>query len=164
DEIGRGTATYDGLSIAMSCLEYLHNKIGCRTIFATHYHELTTLSEKLNEISLYHMRVKEWKNSIIFLHEVQKGSADKSYGIHVARLAGLPKEVVNRAEKILTDIENKDLDNYFSDAQLKLFESKDVKKSMDSDFIIALSDIDLDNISPKEALDKLYSLKRRLDE
>ena len=164
DEIGRGTATYDGLSIAMSCLEYLHNKIGCRTIFATHYHELTNLSEKLNEISLYHMRVKDWKNSIIFLHEVQKGSADKSYGIHVARLAGLPKEVVSHAEKILTDIENNDLDNYISDAQLNLFESKDIKKSMDSDFKTALSDIDLDNISPKEALDKLYSLKRRLDE
>ncbi len=164
DEIGRGTATYDGLSIAMSCLEYIHDVIGCRTIFATHYHELTALSEKFNEISLYHMKVKEWDNSIIFLHEVQKGSADKSYGIHVARLAGLPKEVVNRAENILMSIENKDLDNSLISPQFSLFESKNIQKSIDSELLNDLSNIDLDNISPKEALDKLYFLKKRLDE
>ena len=105
DEIGRGTATYDGLSIAWAVLEHIHEAIKCRTIFATHYHELTKL--QLQRLALYSMKVKEWKDNIIFLHEVGAGSADRSYGIHVAQLAGVPKKVTLRAAEILKDLEEK---------------------------------------------------------
>jgi DNA mismatch repair protein MutS len=163
DEIGRGTSTYDGLSIAMACLEYLHNSIMCRTIFATHYHELTHLSTNLEEVSKYHVRVKEWKKSIIFLHEVEKGSADRSYGIHVARLAGIPESIINNAEKILNGINNKNLISDPAQKELNFFNQKikdDAKETIIEDF---LDDINLDTISPKEALDELYNLKERLD-
>lgn len=105
DEIGRGTATYDGLAIAWGVLEYIHNKNQCRTLFATHYHELTDLSQSLTALGLYTTQVQEWENQLIFMHKVVEGTADKSYGIHVARLAGIPEEVINRAEHILQGFE-----------------------------------------------------------
>ena len=95
DEIGRGTATFDGLSIAWAAIEHLHEANRCRTLFATHYHELTALSAKLPRLHNVTMRVKEWEGEVIFLHEVGKGAADRSYGIQVARLAGLPPAVVD---------------------------------------------------------------------
>ena len=98
DEIGRGTTTFDGLSIAWACLEQLHEVNRCRTLFATHYHELTALAAKLPALACHTMRVKEWKGDVVFLHEVAPGTADRSYGIHVAKLAGLPLEVTSRAE------------------------------------------------------------------
>ena len=94
DEIGRGTATFDGLSIAWAAIEHLHEANFCRTLFATHYHELTALSEVLPRLSNVTMKVKEWQGDVIFLHEVAPGSADRSYGIQVARLAGLPEAVI----------------------------------------------------------------------
>ena len=106
DEIGRGTATFDGLAIAWSALEYLHNVIKPRTLFATHYHELTELKESLTNISCHKMSIKEWNNSIIFLHKILDGEADKSYGIHVAKLAGLPVSVTEKATQLLDFLEN----------------------------------------------------------
>ncbi|MGM0422639.1 MAG: DNA mismatch repair protein MutS, partial [Pseudomonadota bacterium] len=105
DEIGRGTATFDGLSIAWACIEQLHEINRCRTLFATHYHELTSLEEKLSHLSCYSMRVREWQDEIIFMHEVIKGAADRSYGIHVGKIAGLPPAVIQRAEQILQILE-----------------------------------------------------------
>ena len=107
DEIGRGTSTHDGISIAWAVLEYLHNNVNCRALFATHYHELTQLDNKLSRIANYTMEVKEWNRDIIFLHKIIPGVANSSYGIHVAELAGLPKEIINSAEQILTNFEKK---------------------------------------------------------
>ena len=105
DEIGRGTATFDGLSIAWAALEHLHEVNGCRALFATHYHELTALAAKLPALACHTMRVKEWQGDVVFLHEVAAGTADRSYGIHVAKLAGLPAAVTSRAEEVLQILE-----------------------------------------------------------
>ena len=105
DEIGRGTATFDGLSIAWAVAEHLHDAIGCRTLFATHYHELTDLTNTRTAVANYNVAVREWNDEIIFLHKILPGAADKSYGIQVARLAGLPKPVVERAKSILSHLE-----------------------------------------------------------
>ena len=105
DEIGRGTATFDGLSIAWATLEHLHDVNKCRALFATHFHELGALKERLAALAPYTMRVKEWQNEVVFLHEVAPGAADRSYGIHVAQLAGLPAAVVARAEEVLAALE-----------------------------------------------------------
>jgi DNA mismatch repair protein MutS len=105
DEIGRGTSTYDGLSLAWAVVEYLHDRIGCRTLFATHYHELTELAQRLPGVANYNVAVREWQDSIVFLHQIVPGAADKSYGIHVAQLAGVPREVNQRAQQILADLE-----------------------------------------------------------
>ena len=107
DEIGRGTSTFDGLAIAWSVLEYLHEKIKPTTLFATHYHELTALKENLKNLSCHKMSVKEWNNSIIFMHKILDGEADKSYGIHVAKLAGIPLVVTDNATKILSELQSK---------------------------------------------------------
>ena len=105
DEIGRGTATFDGLSIAWAVVEHLHEVNRCRALFATHFHELTALADKLDRLVCRTMRVKEWQGDVVFLHEVADGAADRSYGVHVARLAGLPAAVVARAEEVLHHLE-----------------------------------------------------------
>jgi len=105
DEIGRGTSTYDGVSLAWAITEYLHNQVGCRTLFATHYHELAELAETLPALRNYNVQVREWQDEIVFLHKIAPGSADKSYGIHVARLAGVPPEVLDRAREVLDRLE-----------------------------------------------------------
>ena len=110
DEIGRGTSTFDGISIAWSVVEYIHNNTKAKTLFATHYHELTELSMTLDSVKNYNIAVKEWNDEIIFLRKIAVGSADKSYGIQVARLAGLPKEVIERAKEVLANLENKEFD------------------------------------------------------
>jgi DNA mismatch repair protein MutS len=110
DEIGRGTSTYDGLSLAWAIVEYLHNRIGCRTLFATHYHELTDLAGSLDAVTNLNVAVKEWEDKVVFLHKIVEGAADKSYGIHVARLAGVPREVNERAKDVLAQLENEHLD------------------------------------------------------
>src|SRR5205807_5468672 len=104
DEIGRGTATFDGLAIAWAAVEHLHAVNRARALFATHYHELTALAERLDSLACVTMRVSEWKDSIVFLHEVARGAADRSYGIHVAKLAGLPPGVVSRADEVLRSL------------------------------------------------------------
>jgi DNA mismatch repair protein MutS len=105
DEIGRGTSTYDGVSLAWAITEYLHDQVGCRTLFATHYHELAQLADKLPGLRNYNVLVREWQDEIIFLHQIAPGSADKSYGIHVAQLAGVPREVLDRAKEVLAELE-----------------------------------------------------------
>jgi DNA mismatch repair protein MutS len=110
DEIGRGTSTYDGISLAWSVTEFLHDRIGCRTLFATHYHELTDLARSLAGVRNLNVAVREWNDQVIFLHQIVPGAADKSYGIHVARLAGVPREVNERAKQILARLEDEHLD------------------------------------------------------
>ena len=105
DEIGRGTATFDGLSIAWSVAEHLHDEVQCRTLFATHYHELCTLSDSKKSVANFNVAVREWNDDIIFLRKILPGQADKSYGIQVARLAGLPKPILDRAKEILSHLE-----------------------------------------------------------
>ena len=105
-KIGRGTATFDGLSIAWAAIEHLHEANFCRTLFATHYHELTSLAEPLSRLSNVTMKVKEWEGDVVFLHEVVPGTADRSYGIQVAKLAGLPQAVVARARDVLDQLES----------------------------------------------------------
>ena len=110
DEIGRGTSTYDGVSLAWAITEYLHNQVGCRALFATHYHELAQLAETLPGLRNYNVLVREWQEDIVFLHKIAAGSADKSYGIHVARLAGIPGDVLDRAKQVLAELEAHHLD------------------------------------------------------
>ena len=105
DEIGRGTSTYDGLAIAWAVVEAMHDQVQCRTLFATHYHELTRLAGRLDALSLHHVRAREWKGDLVLLHEVADGAADRSYGIAVAKLAGLPPAVVARAKSVLAKLE-----------------------------------------------------------
>ena len=157
DEIGRGTATFDGLAIAWSVLDFLHNKIKPRTLFATHYHELTSLKEDLNHLSCHKMSIKEWNNSIIFMHKIIEGEADKSYGIHVAQLAGLPFEVIKKATQLLSKLENNKDNSY-----LKKSDNLDDNYSNINEnqiFFKEFDNINVDNISPREALDILYKLK-----
>jgi DNA mismatch repair protein MutS len=106
DEIGRGTSTYDGLSLAWSIVEHIHDHIGCRTLFATHYHELTDLEDQLPGVRNFNVAVKEWDNQVMFLHQIVPGAADKSYGIHVAQLAGVPRSVNERAREVLQLLES----------------------------------------------------------
>ena len=109
DEIGRGTSTFDGLSLAWSIVEHLHHQVGAKTLFATHYHELTELARKLPRVRNYNVAVREWNDQIVFLHQIVEGAADKSYGIQVARLAGVPKSVIDRAKEILRNLEESEL-------------------------------------------------------
>lgn len=169
DEIGRGTATFDGLSIAWASVEHLHEGNRCRGLFATHFHELTVLSEKLNRLSNATMKVKEWDGEVIFLHEVGPGAADRSYGIQVARLAGLPDSVVSRARDVLTKLEDSDRKNPASQLidDLPLFQvavRKEEKRGGSSRVDEALKAINPDDMSPREALEALYALKKQAAE
>jgi DNA mismatch repair protein MutS len=157
DEIGRGTATFDGLAIAWSVLDYLHNKIKPRTLFATHYHELTLLKEDLKHLSCHKMSIKEWNNSIIFMHKILEGEADKSYGIHVAQLAGLPLEVIKKATKLLLKLEKKNIQPNF--LKFQSFDNDNLNVKENEFFFKEFDDINVDNISPRESLDILYKLK-----
>lgn len=158
DEIGRGTATYDGLSIAWAVVEHLHNTLHCRALFATHYHELTVLESELGQLSCYHMQVKEWKEEIIFLHQIGKGAADRSYGIHVAKLAGLPQGVIARAKTLLLELEGKKQPLKGMNApELPLFAA--APAAVPSEAEQQLKALNPDDLSPKEALDALYALK-----
>ncbi len=164
DEIGRGTATFDGLSIAWAVVEYLHNVNHCRTIFATHYHELTALKGQLANLSLHCMRVKEFNNEVIFMHEVAPGNADRSYGINVAQIAGLPSKVIKRANTILHNIEkqNKGLSTSQIAQELPLFEYVPAAKEHSSAIEQELQKTNLDDLTPREAMEKLYELKSML--
>ncbi len=159
DEIGRGTATFDGLSIAWAVVEHLHNITKCRALFATHYHELTELTDSLAALSCHTMKVKEWKGDLIFLHEVAEGSADRSYGIHVARLAGLPAPVISRAADILHQLEKGQRGNPALAQSLPLFSYSAPVVKEESKVEQQLKQISPDNLSPKEALEILYKLR-----
>ncbi|HEX6442790.1 MAG TPA: DNA mismatch repair protein MutS [Stellaceae bacterium] len=170
DEIGRGTATFDGLSIAWAALEHLHEENRCRALFATHYHELTALAVKLPALSCQTMRVKEWKGDVVFLHEVAPGTADRSYGIHVAKLAGLPAGVTARAEEVLEILEKGEQGGALARLadDLPLFRAARGPalkvEAQPSPIEAALRDIRPDEHSPREALELLYRLKGMLPE
>ncbi len=168
DEIGRGTATFDGLSIAWACVEHLHEVNRCRALFATHYHELTALAGTLDGVGMVTMQVKEWHDEIIFLHKVVAGAADRSYGIHVAKLAGLPEAAVARAQDVLGHLEGGERAGLARDLadDLPLFAATPNpapgNASGPSEAEQALSTINPDELTPKQALEALYELKALL--
>jgi DNA mismatch repair protein MutS len=170
DEIGRGTATFDGLSIAWAAIEHLHESNRCRALFATHYHELTALSAKLPRMFNATVRVKEWQGDVVFLHEVLPGSADRSYGIQVAKLAGLPPPVIARAKSVLAKLEAQDRGQtaraLADDLPLFAIPSRAAPEpappSEAEQLVEALSALHPDELSPREALEALYALKAKL--
>jgi DNA mismatch repair protein MutS len=168
DEIGRGTATFDGLSIAWATIEHLHAANRCRALFATHFHELTVLATKLPRLFNSTVRVKEWQGEVVFLHEVVPGAADRSYGIQVAKLAGLPPSVIERAKLVLAKLEAEDRAAPPGFDDLPLFAATAPKAPAASpvdaalaEVISALAAINPDELSPREALEALYALKAK---
>lgn len=163
DEIGRGTSTYDGLAIAWAVVEAMHDQLRCRTLFATHYHELTRLAVRLDSLSLHHVRAREWKGDLVLLHQVADGAADRSYGIAVAKLAGLPPTVVARARSVLAKLEaGRDATGGIAAGldDLPLFAAAAEPEHGPDPLAAALGEIDPDSLTPREALETLYRLKR----
>jgi DNA mismatch repair protein MutS len=162
DEVGRGTSTYDGLAIAWAVVEAVHEANRCRCLFATHYHELTRLAEKLSALSLHHVRAREYRGDLVLLHELGSGPADRSYGLAVARLAGLPPKVVARAKAVLDKLEaGRDATGGLAAGldDLPLFAATKVEEERDP-LRDALSALDVDGLSPREALEALYALRQ----
>ncbi|MEM7780272.1 MAG: DNA mismatch repair protein MutS [Pseudomonadota bacterium] len=170
DEVGRGTSTYDGLALAWAVVEAVHSRIACRCLFATHYHELARLAETCEALSLHHVRAREWKGDLVLLHELAEGPADRSYGLAVAKLAGVPAPVVKRARHVLEKLEaarNETGGLAAGLGELPLFaaaaEVEQVAQTPNEALADRLSSTDLDALSPREALELLYELKRSLD-
>jgi DNA mismatch repair protein MutS len=171
DEVGRGTSTFDGVSIAWALTEYIYEHLKSRTLFATHYHELTELALLFPGIRNYNIAVREWEDEIIFLRKIVEGGADKSYGIHVARLAGMPGEVIQRAKVILANLEAETLD---VDGKPKFATIKKAKEDKPKQMTLfnppqnvvieELKNLDTSKITPIEALNKLHKLKDKLEE
>ncbi|MFH1029662.1 MAG: DNA mismatch repair protein MutS [bacterium] len=158
DELGRGTSTYDGVSIAWAVIEYIHNKIKAKTIFATHYHELAELADNLEGVQNYRMAVLENEDGVVFLHKIIKGGIDKSYGIEVAKLAGMPKELVERAREILKDLENGQVKSEDGNSKIQpsliRIESEVEKK---------IKELDLNNMTPMEVVSMFFDLQKKLN-
>ncbi|RYE08550.1 MAG: DNA mismatch repair protein MutS [Hyphomicrobiales bacterium] len=165
DEIGRGTATFDGLSIAWAAVEALHDDTGCRALFATHFHEMTALAKTLKRVKNVTMAVREWEGEVVFLHEVVPGAADRSYGIQVAKLAGLPETVLARARQVLGVLESRASGNSAPMLDdLPLFAAAPVPKKPEINPLTAMLDqVRPDELSPREALDLIYELKKARD-
>ena len=169
DEIGRGTSTYDGVSIAWAVTEYIHDNVGARTLFATHYHELTELSRSLNHVKNMHVAVREWNDEIVFLRKLQEGATNRSYGIQVGRLAGLPESILERARERLADFEMRDLKSeqtrstgvQSATAQLGLFGGAPPVSAL-SPVEEALGRVDLNRTTPLEALNMLQKWQKKL--
>ncbi|GHH96663.1 DNA mismatch repair protein MutS [Neobacillus kokaensis] len=188
DEIGRGTSTYDGMALAQAIIEYIHNRIGAKTLFSTHYHELTVLEEELSKLKNIHVSAIEHNGKVVFLHKIKEGPADKSYGIHVAQLAELPKELIDRANEILTALEQPGVgveiipavkedktataaeeqkSTEQPAAQLSFFdEPKEVKKaelsSKEKKVLEKIRELDLLDITPLQAINMLYELQKKV--
>ncbi|SMF64501.1 DNA mismatch repair protein MutS [Allosphingosinicella indica] len=163
DEVGRGTSTYDGLAIAWAVVEAIHDRSRCRCLFATHYHELTRLAERLDALSLHHVRAREWKGELVFLHELADGPADRSYGIAVAKLAGLPPPVLARAKSVLAKLEEGKAATGGIAAgldDLPLFAAVQAEEPEPDPLVAALAEVDADALTPRDALDLVYRLKR----
>jgi len=170
DEIGRGTATFDGLSIAWATIEHLHEENRCRALFATHFHERTGLAAKLPRLFNATVRVKEWHGEVVFLHEVMPGAADRSYGIQVAKLAGLPSAVIERAKLVLAELEAQDrisparklVDDLplFASARRAGAATPAPRASAAETLLAEIAALDPDELSPRAALEALYELKR----
>jgi DNA mismatch repair protein MutS len=165
DEVGRGTSTYDGLALAWAVVEAVHSRNKCRCLFATHYHELSRLAESCDALSLHHVRAREWRGDLVLLHELAEGPADRSYGLAVAKLAGVPKEVVARAKSVLDKLEKARSETGGIAAglgDLPLFAAATTAQKEPSDPLRdRLEALDIDALSPREALDILYELKRQ---
>ena len=168
DEIGRGTSTFDGLSIAWAAIEHLHEVNRSRALFATHYHELTALSARLDRLANATVKVKEWQGDVVFLHEIVAGAADRSYGIQVAKLAGLPGAVIERARAVLAQLEEQDRrapgEQLIDDLPLfaALAAPARVAAAKTPDPVLdALDALDPDDLTPRAALEALYALKRQ---
>lgn len=167
DELGRGTSTYDGMALAQAIIEYVHEKIGCVMLFSTHYHELVLLDKTLKHLKNVHVDAKESKGGVVFLHKVLDGGADKSYGINVASLAGLPRSLIERSKKILETLEENNskagvnLDLFNFDAYEEAPENIEEEKAYNLKH--ALEILDIDSLTPREALDWLYKEKNKLD-
>jgi DNA mismatch repair protein MutS len=166
DEIGRGTSTYDGVSIAWSVSEHLHDRVGCKTVFATHYHELTQLADELVAVRNYNVAVREVGDEVLFLHKLQPGGADRSYGIEVGRLAGLPEPVLRRARQVLGMLEGGHLVKQDSGGrvqgsgeQLGLFEVVRPHPVVEK-----LREVETDDLTPRQALDLLAKLVEEVRE
>jgi DNA mismatch repair protein MutS len=161
DEIGRGTSTFDGISIAWSVAEHIHDHIRAKTLFATHYHELTDLANKLERAKNLNVAVREWNGKVVFLYRIVDGGADHSYGIQVAKLAGLPTKVLERARIILEGLETGNQASVGLPQQMYLFgaqspvEPSPIEKELES--------VDIDTLSPRDALDLLYHLKHLIN-
>jgi DNA mismatch repair protein MutS len=161
DEVGRGTSTYDGISIAWAVVEHIHNhpRLQCKTLFATHYHELTLLADLLPHVRNYNVAVAEEKDRVVFLRRIVPGGADRSYGIHVAQLAGLPRSVISRAKEILVELEQEarapgTTRLSLEVRQLPLF-------AISNPVLEELERLDISEMTPLEAISKLYELQRR---
>ena len=160
DEIGRGTATYDGLAIAWATAEALHETNRARTLFATHYHELARLEERLDHVCNLSMKAREWNGDLVFLHEAAPGAADRSYGVQVARLAGVPASVVGRAREVLERLESeKAASARLDDLPLFAAVAEPPPAPVSSVLDDAMAGIDPDELTPREALEALYRLK-----
>ena len=179
DEIGRGTSTFDGLSIAWAVVEHISNGklLGAKTLFATHYHELTELEGKMNNVNNYCIAVKEKGDDIVFLRKIVKGGADKSYGIQVAKLAGVPDTVITRSKEIVEELSDADITTRVRDIAVKGNDSKPKKKKYDEvdlaqfslfdtvkddDVLEELKSIDITNLTPMDALNTIYQLQNKL--
>ncbi|QYU70989.1 hypothetical protein J4558_13140 [Leptolyngbya sp. 15MV] len=164
DEVGRGTSTYDGLALAWAVVEAVHGTNRCRCLFATHYHELAHLAGTCEALSLHHVRAREWKGDLVLLHELAEGPADKSYGLAVARLAGVPKPVVTRARAVLDRLEQGRAETGGLAAglgDLPLFAAMHSAPEPHADLLRErIAALDLDALSPRDALEILYDLKR----
>jgi len=164
DEIGRGTSTYDGVAIAWAVTEHLHDRVGCKTMFATHYHELMQLPERLQHARNYNVAVRETGGTVVFLHRLEPGGTDRSYGIHVAQLAGLPERVVRRAREVLETLEGEHrvvpgAPPRRDPGQLGLFSELPADPMFEE-----LRSLDVDTLTPLQALNRLADLKRRAED
>ncbi len=161
DEIGRGTATYDGISLAQAIIEYIHEKIGCVTLFSTHYHELISLEESLKRLKNIHVTAKEETKGVVFLHKVVDGPTDKSYGINVAQLAHLPKSLIERSKQILDHFQS----NNSVSVSLDLFNFDDYQETtsvIENPVIEELKNVNIDDFTPIQAMNYLYELKSKV--
>ncbi|HHK6848030.1 TPA: DNA mismatch repair protein MutS, partial [Streptococcus pneumoniae] len=164
DELGRGTATYDGMALAQSIIEYIHEHIGAKTLFATHYHELTSLESSLQHLVNVHVATLEQDGQVTFLHKIEPGPADKSYGIHVAKIAGLPADLLARADKILTQLENQGTESpppmrqtSAVTEQISLFD-----RAEEHPILAELAKLDVYNMTPMQVMNVLVELKQKL--
>ena len=164
DELGRGTATYDGMALAQSIIEYIHEHTGAKTLFATHYHELTSLESSLEHLVNVHVATLEQDGQVTFLHKIEPGPADKSYGIHVAKIAGLPADLLARADKILTQLESQGTESPTPmrqtsavTEQISLFD-----RAEEHPILAELAKLDIYNMTPMQAMNVLVELKQKL--
>lgn len=180
DEIGRGTSTYDGMALAQAIIEYVHDHIGAKTLFSTHYHELTVLEEKLPQLKNVHVRAEEYNGTVVFLHQIKEGAADKSYGIHVAQLAELPDDLISRAQEILKELEQSENKPELQSpqekktavkeepAQLSFFEEGEKEKKAppmskkEKQVLEAFKSINILDMTPLEAMNEMYKLQKKL--